>query len=155
MGYSILPAVVSLERYTKAEHYDPTRDALIACAHAVFVLADARFVAIPAGGGVQDAPNYVEFMVPTSASLGFVYRVEVETRTEDAATTVTPRLYNVTDSTAVWTGAAGVETAWGPAAYQLSSAVTILAGKRYRLQATKSDDAVDAWVVGRIVRAHA
>lgn len=150
MAFSRLPSVVSLAQYTKAEHYDPTKDDLDACAHTVFALGGSRSFAIPIGGGAQDAIDYMEFQVPTSTELGFTYKVECEIKTEDAGTTVTPRLYNITDSAITWTGSAGTSTAWGT--YQTSSALTIAAGKRYRLQATKSDDVVDGWVIGRIVR---
>jgi hypothetical protein len=139
--------VLTLARYNKL------KDSIIANSHATFDLGGSRVVAIPVGGGVQDAPEYAELMVPTSTYGGYVYKVECEIRTEDAATTVTPRLYNITDAAVAWTGSAGTSTAWGT--YQLSSSVTIAAGKRYRLQATKSDDAVEAWVIGRIVRTHA
>lgn len=149
MAYSTPDALITLATFTLA-NYNKIRDSLIACAHGVFELGGSQTMVIPTGGGAQDAPEYREFIVPTSASLGFVYRVEVEIRTEDAATTVTPRLYNVTDAGVTWTGSAGVSTAWGT--YQTSGALTIGAGKLYRLQATKSDDAVDAWVIGRIVR---
>jgi hypothetical protein len=74
----------------------------------------------------------------------------VEVKTENAATTVTPRLYNVTDASVNWTGSAGTSTAWGT--YQVSSALTIAAGKKYRLQFTKSDDVYESWGIGVIRR---
>lgn len=153
-GYSTPDVLVTLATVTLA-NYNKIRDSIKANAHGVFSLGGSRSFAIPIGGGVQDAIDYVEFQVPTTAEGGFTYKVECEVKTEDVATTGTPRLYNITDSTITWTGSAGAATAWGTSAYQLSSALTIAAGKRYRLQATKSDDAVDVWVVGRIVRTYA
>lgn len=152
MAFSILPTVVSLvDTYKKAEHYDPTRDSLIACAHAVFELGGSGVFPIAAGAVVTTVPEYRDLLlVPTSAQLGFVWRVELEVRTDDAGTTVTPELYNVTDASVAWTGSAANETAWGTV--HTSGAITIASGKRYRLRATKNNDAVEAWIKGRIVR---
>jgi hypothetical protein len=140
MAFSILPTVISGDTYEKTAHYDPTRASFIACAHAVFPLGGSRTFVITAGGGAQDATDYIEF----------VYKVVVEVKTENAATTVTPRLYNVTDASVNWTGSAGTSTAWGT--YQVSSALTIAAGKKYRLQFTKSDDVYESWGTGHIRR---
>jgi hypothetical protein len=136
--------VMTLARYNKL------KDSIIANAHAVFPLGGSRTFALPVGGGAQDAVDYVEFEVPTSASGGHVFKVVCEVKTENAATTVTPRLYNVTDAAVTWTGSACTSTAWGT--YQVSSTLTIAAGKKYRLQFTKSDDVYEAWGTGHIRR---
>jgi hypothetical protein len=128
-------------------------DSFKATAHAVYPLGGSRTLAIPLGGGAQDAIDYLEFEVPTAESGGATYKVVVEVKTENAATTITPRLYNVTDATATWTGAAGTSTAWGT--YQVSSALTIAAGKKYRLQFTKSDDVYEGWGIGVVRRTYA
>jgi hypothetical protein len=49
-----------------------------------------------------------------------------------------------------WTGSAGTSAAWGT--YQVSGALTIAAGKKYRLQFTKSDDVYEAFGIGLIRR---
>jgi hypothetical protein len=153
MAYSTPNSLVTLDVLTLA-NYNKIRDSIIADAHAVFELGGSRAIAIPFGATTnQDAPEYIEFQVPTSSQGGFVYKVEVEVKTENAGTTVTPRLQNITDATTTWTGSAGTATAWGT--YQTSGSLTIASGKRYRLQASKSNDAVDGWIIGRIVRTHA
>jgi hypothetical protein len=149
MAFSTPDTLVSGDILTLAR-YNKLKDSIIANAHAVFPLGGSRAFALPAGGGAQDAVDYIEFEVPTSDSGGHTYKVVCEIKTENAATTVTPRLYNVTDSSVNWTGSAGTSTAWGT--YQVSSALTIAAGKKYRLQFTKSDDVYESWGAGHIRR---
>lgn len=149
-GFSRLPSVVTLATYSKSAHYDPTKDDLDACAHGEFDLGGSMTFAIPFGGSAQDAIDYVEFTVPTSLENGFVYKVECEMVTQNATTTVTPRLYNVTGATTTWTGSAATSTARGT--FQLSSTLTIAAGSRYRLQFTKNNDTYEAFGIGRIRR---
>jgi hypothetical protein len=149
MAFSTPDTLVSGDILTLAR-YNKLKDSIIANAHAVFPLGGSRSVALPAGGGAQDAIDYIEFEVPTADSGGHTYKVVVEVKTENAATTVTPRLYNVTDASVNWTGSAGTTTAWGT--YQVSSALTIAAGKKYRLQFTKSDDLYEAWGTGHLRR---
>jgi hypothetical protein len=136
--------VLTLARYNKL------KDSIIADAHDRSALGGSRVIPILPGGGALDAPEYQDFYLPTSSDGGFTFKVEVEVLTENVATTVTPSLYNITDSSTTWTGSAGTSTAWGT--YQQSTALTLAAGKRYRLQATKSNDTYDAWIIGRIVR---
>lgn len=149
MAYTTPETLVTLDVLTLAR-YNKLKDSIIADAHAVFPLGGSRTFAIPSGGSAQDAIDYLEFEVPTSDSGGAVFKVVCEIKTGNAATTVTPRLYNVTDAAVTWTGSAGTSTAWGT--YQVSSALTIAAGKKYRLQFTKSDDVYDSWGIGVIRR---
>jgi hypothetical protein len=150
MAYSTPDALVSGDILTLAR-YNKIKDSVIANAHAVFPLGGSRVMVLPVvGATAQDAVDYIEFEVPTSDSGGHVYKVVCEIKTENAATTVTPRLYNVTDASVNWTGSAGTSTAWGT--YQVSSSLTIAAGKKYRLQFTKSDDLYESWGIGVIRR---
>jgi hypothetical protein len=149
MAFDTPATLVTTDILTLAR-YDKLKDSIIANAHAVFPLGGSRTFVLPVGGGAQDAVDYIEFEVPTSASGGHTFKVVCEVKTENAATTVTPRLYNVTDAAVTWTGSAGTSTAWGT--YQVSSALTIAAGKKYRLQFTKSDDVYESWGTGHIRR---
>jgi hypothetical protein len=150
MAFDTPATLVTTDILTLAR-YDKLKDSIIANAHAVFPLGGSRTFVLPVvGATAQDAVDYIEFEVPTSASGGHVFKVVCEVKTENAATTVTPRLYNVTDATVTWNGSAGNSTAWGT--YQISSALTIAAGKKYRLQFTKSDDVYEAWGAGHIRR---
>lgn len=151
MAYST-PDSLSTTQVITTANYNKIRDSIIADCFLVFPLGGSRTAAIPNGGGAKDAEAALDFQLPDSASSGGVWKVVVEVVTEDVATTVTPRLYNVTDSTATWTGSAGTSTSWGTAAEQVSSTLTIATGKRYRLQFTKSDDAVAAYGLGYLRR---
>ena len=153
MAYQVPPTVVSLQKFKKVEHYDVIRAALIACAHAEFSLGGSRVLPLPAGGGAQEAVEANDFTVPVADYTGFVYKVSVIARVSNAATSITPQLYNVTTTTVVWTGSAITDVTFG--APQTSSALTIVAGQTYRLRGTKSNDTNDAWMQGRIVRSHA
>lgn len=104
------------------------------------------------GGGYLYVPEWKPFTVPNIIYTGFIYQVIVEVWTENAATTITPKLRNFTDSTDTVVGSAGTATARGT--YQTLTA-TIAAGKEYRLMASKSDDVYNCWCIGRIVRKHA
>lgn len=151
-GYDDPTTLINGDTIT-ATHWTEVKDSIRADAHSQISLGGSRNVAIPFGGSAQDAISYIEFEVPTTTEGGFTYKVVCEILTQNASTTVTPRLYNVTDSTVTWTGSAGTSTSWGT--YQVSSALTIAAGKKYRLQFTKSDDVYEAWGLGVIRRTYA
>lgn len=151
MAYST-PDSLSTTQVITTANYNKIRDSIIADCFLVFPLGGSRSLSIPNGGGYMDAEAALDFQLPDSASSGGVWRVVVEVVTENVSTTVTPRLYNVTDASATWTGSAGTATAWGTSAEQISTSLTIATGKRYRLQASKSDDAVGAWMVGYLRR---
>ena len=151
-GYDDITALTTGQVVTQAI-WTEVRDCARADAHGDYFLGGSRTVAIPFGGSAQDAIDYVEFEVPTSTEGGFTYVVVVEILTQNASTTVTPRLYNVTDSTVTWTGSAGTSTSWGT--YQVSSTLTIAAAKKYRLQFTKNNDTYEAWGIGRVRRTYA
>ena len=77
------------------------------------------------------------------------YRVEVEAvaYTDDAGTTITPQLYNVTDDTVAGTGSAEA----GTSPTRQTFAVTLASGdKVYRLRATNSTANDFTFVKGRV-----
>src|SRR5262245_57268094 len=130
MGYSNPPTKLTLDIYTLAM-YNNVRDSLMADAHGQLDLGGSKVFAIPFGGGAQDAVDGVEVIIPTTTETGFGYKVVVQVVTQNASTTVTPSLYNVTSSTTVWTGSAGTAIAWGSGAEQISSNIALAAGSRY------------------------
>lgn len=76
------------------------------------------------------APEYTEVVLDTT-KIGTSVVVRVEVKTENAATSVTPRLWNVTDGSAAGTGTASTSTSWSAQAFT----ATLPAGeKRYRLE---------------------
>lgn len=151
MAYSTPDALSTTQVLTTA-NYNKIRDSVIADCFMVFPLGGSRSNAIPNGGGYQVADAAIDFQLPDSASTGGVWKLVVEVVTENAATTVTPRLYNTTDASATWTGSAGTATAFGSSAEQISTALTVTTGKRYQLQFTKSDDVYACWGIGYLRR---
>jgi hypothetical protein len=151
MAFSTPETLISGDTLTLAR-YDKIKDSIIAEGHSVFELGGSEYIAMPTGGGYNYVPDWKPFIVPNVIYTGFVYKVHVEVWTENAATTITPKLRNVTDAADTVVGSAGTATARGT--YQTLSA-TIAAGKEYRLMASKSDDVYNCWCVGRIYRIHA
>lgn len=132
------------------EEYQKLRNAILACAFSSHPLGGSRSISI-AGVGYQDAIDYLEFTMPDAPSSGGVYAAIVDLICENVATTITPRIYNVTDAAAAVTGSAHASTSWG----KQTLSFTPVAGKTYRLQFVKSDDVYSAWGIGVIRRTDA
>jgi hypothetical protein len=151
-GWSLPDALTTGQVMTQTNYNDKIVASIVADSHAVFPLGGSRSQAIPTGATTyQDAPEYIEFEVPTTSYTGFVYKAIVEMKTENAATTVTPKIRNITDSTDAVVGSAATSTTWGT--YQTLT-FTVTAGKKYRLMASKSDDVYQAWIIGTVRRTH-
>jgi len=103
------------------------------------------------GTGYQDAFDVVPILVHDADSSGGVYTVKVDCKCANAATTLTPKIRNVTDSTDTVIGSAAASTSW--AAQVL--AFTPVVGKEYRLMFVKSDDVYPCWGIGFLKRAAA
>ena len=152
-GWSTPDALVTGNAITQTNYNDKIVASIVADSHAVFPLGGSRTIAIPNGATTyQDAPDYIEFEVPTTSYTGFVYKAIVEVKTENASTTVTPKVRNVSDGVDAVVGSAGTSTSWGT--YQTLT-FTVSAGKKYRLMASKSDDLYQAWIIGVVRRTHA
>lgn len=107
----------------------------------------SRSVAVM-GTGYQDPWDYVPMTNPSSVEVGGVYSVEVDLQCEDAATTITPKIRNVTDSTDTVIGSAHASTSVG----SQTLSFTPVAGKVYRLMFVKSDDLFAAYGIGFLQR---
>jgi hypothetical protein len=156
-GWSTPSPLVSGNTVTTAV-YNQLRDSIIADSHSEFPLGGSDVIALANGGGYLYAPHWVPLEVSSTNYTGYVYKVIVEAWTENAATTITPRLWNITDSTAAVTGSASTATArvsGGALAAQQTLTFTLAAGKVYALQAQKSDDVYQCWIIGRVRRTHA
>lgn len=117
----------------------------------------AVFFCLPLGGsrsqsvtGVvyQDAINYVDFTMPDADSVGGVYKALVDVLCENAATSITPKIRNITDSSDAVVGSASTSTSWASQTLSFTPA----AGKTYRLQFIKGDDVYGAFGMGRLQR---
>jgi hypothetical protein len=152
MAFSTPDTLISGDTITLAR-YNKLKDSIIANSFAQYFIGGSETIAVATGLGYVYAPGYVPFTVPSGTTYtGYVWKLVVEVWTENAATTVTPKLRNFTDSTDAVVGVAGTATARGT--YQTLT-FTLAASKEYRLMVSKSDDLFQCWVMGWIQRTHA
>jgi hypothetical protein len=152
MAFSTPETLITADTLTLAR-YNKLRDSIIANAFGMIDMGGSRTAALSTGGGYIAIPDWEDFTIPSTDYTGHVFKLSFEVLTENAATTVTVKLRNVTDSTDTYTSSAITTTAWGTE--QLSTSLTIAAGKVYQVQASKSDDLYDCWVVAKLRRTHA
>ena len=148
-----LPDIFATNDVVTAAKMAKYRNSIIANAYAYFKMGGSRSVALTTGGGYIAIPDWEDFSITSTDYTNHVYKLVWEVFTENAATTVTVKLRNITDSSDAYVSSAVATTAWGTE--QVSTAITIAASKVYRVQASKSDDAVDCWVMARFRRTHA
>lgn len=129
------------------EQFQQIRDGIRAAVFSRQPIGGSRLFAVM-GTGAQDAHNAIPVSVPNAESSGAVYKVEAWTKCADAATTITPRIRNITDSTNAVLGVAADGTEWE----SQTLAFTPVVGKEYRLQFTKSDDDHPCWGFGILQR---
>lgn len=121
------------------------RDAAIAVAFHAIPLGGSRIVAI-AGTGYKDAIDYLNFYLPDAKYSGFVYTAIVDLLCINAATTIAPKIRNITDGTDAVIGSASSSTTWT----EQSLTWTPTVGKQYRLQLLKSDDVYECFGIGYV-----
>lgn len=113
---------------------------------AVFTIAPlggSRHISIT-GAAYIEAIDYLDFIMPDAASTGAVWEALIDLKCENAATTITPKIRNITDSTDAVIGSAHASTSWG----SQTLAYTPASGKTYRLMLVKSDDVYQAYAIG-------
>jgi len=98
--------------------------------------------------GYQDAFDARPFIIPDTPSSGATYKVKVSLKTADPATTITPRIRNITDATDAAVGTAEDATSFT----EQTLTFTPVVGKEYRLQFVKSNDDAPAWGFGVLQR---
>lgn len=131
-----------------SEEYQKLRDAILAAVFDMGLrIGGSRSVAV-SGTGYQDATDYLDFRVPDAASAGAVYKVYVDQLCENAATSITPKIRNITDSSDAVVGSASTSTSWA----EQTLTFTPVAGKRYRLMFVKSDDVYRCYGIGFVQR---
>lgn len=124
---------------------------VLAARRAVYHLGGSRSVSLPLSASVQDAESWIDVEIDGTSLGGMTARLRVECRTANAATSITPKLRNVTDSTDAGVGAACTATAadYSGANQKQTVAVTIAAGvKKYRLQGTPGNATNPTFVIG-------
>jgi hypothetical protein len=153
MAWSTPDALVTGNAITQTNYNDKIVASIVANSFAFWYIGGSETEAIRTGATTyQRAPNYLPFSIPNTNYTGHVYKLVAEVWTENAATTVTPKLRNFTDSTDAVVGSAGTATARGTLQ---TLTFTLAAGKVYHLMASKSDDLYQAWIMGWIQRTHA
>lgn len=120
------------------------RENLIALASArlTYYLGGSRTVSVPQVASAQDAVDWVDIELDGTNLGGFTKQLRVEVRVGNAATSVTPKLRNVTDGTDAGTGVAcsATNADYSGTNQKQTITVTIASGvKKYRLQLTPSN----------------
>lgn len=134
-------AYVSTDKAGADNFFEKVRQSLVAAAYGSFPFGGSREFAI-AGTGWQNAPNWVEWTLPSADYGGpFVWTVRLEVKTADAGTSIQGRVWNETDGTPAVTGT--IITATTFTADPLVFVPTV--GKGYLLQLQKGDDDAQAW----------
>src|SRR3954469_25748948 len=104
-GYQT-PDALGVDYQFANEEYSKLRDAILAAIFDPgFRLGGSRSRAV-AGTGYQDADDYLDFRIPDTVSAGAVYEVVVDQLCENAATSITPKIRNITDSSDAVVGSA-------------------------------------------------
>lgn len=115
-------------------------------------LGGSRTIALARTAAAQDAIDYLDVEIDGTNLTGLTKQARVEVRTL-GATTVTPKVRNVTDSTDAGTGVACAGTAadYSGTNQKQTIALTIASGvKKYRLMATPSATTDDTFAIGGI-----
>lgn len=131
------------------------RENLIAlvCCRFTHQLGGSRSQALPQVASAQDADSYIDIELDGTNLGGITKQARIECRTFNAATSVTPKVRNVTDATDAGVGAAcsATNADYSGANQKQTIALTIAAGvKKYRLQGTPSNVTHPTFVIGYI-----
>ena len=135
--------------------FEKARANMIANSFGEFSLGGSRTQACQEGGGYLDAVEFVDFVVPAAGYGGATFAAIVETRVENAAISLTPKIRDLTGASDAVVGSASTSTTGasnGDIWASQSLSFTPTAGHVYRLMVTKSADTYSAWAVGRIRR---
>lgn len=127
----------------------------LASARKVYPLGGSRQTALPLSAVAQDVLDWIDIELDGTNGGGLTTKLRVEVRTSNAATSVTPKLRNLTDGTDAATGVACTATlADYSGANQIQNlVVTVAAGiKKYRLQMTASDAVNAVYGIGYVER---
>lgn len=137
-GWNII-TVWALDNIFGYQSANKLRENLIALASLGFVypLGGSRTTGVT-GAGAQTAVEYEDAVIDGTNQSGFTIVALIDAKTANAATSITPYIYNVSDSTTVATGSASTSVTWARQSINLTG---LLASgeKTYRLMFTNSD----------------
>lgn len=154
MAWNVLAAWVvdNLFGYQSA---NKIRENLITLASARFTyhLGGSRQTTLPQVASAQDALDYVDIELDSTQLGGLTVQARVECRTANGATSITPKIRNITDGTDAAVGAACTATAadYSGTNQKQTLALTLAAGvKKYRLQGTPGNVDNQTFVIGHL-----
>jgi hypothetical protein len=152
MGWTAIGAYI-LDQVWGYQGANKHRENMIALASrkAIYDLGGSRITALPQVASAQDAVEYRDIELDGTNLGGFTVRLRVECRTINAATSVTPKLRNVTDSTDAGTGVAcsATNADYSGTNQKQTITVTLAAGvKKYRLMGTPSNTTHPTFIIG-------
>lgn len=107
------------------------------------------------GVGPHDVDDYIDVEIDGTNQSGITYQARIEVRTNNPLISITPRVFNITDTTPAGTGVACSATNpdFSGTNSRQTIALTIPTGvKKYRLQFTLSGVGLwnDCWCIGEI-----
>lgn len=131
------------------------RENLIALASSrlTYYLGGSRTVSVAQVASAQDAINWVDIELDGTNMGGLTKQLRVEVRVANAATSVTPKLRNVTDATDAGVGVAcsATNADYSGTNQKQTITVTIASGvKKYRLQLTPSNTTHPCFGIGYV-----
>lgn len=152
MAWTAIPAYV-LDYILSYQKANALRENLIAIASArlAYALGGSRQVSLPLVAAAQDAIDFYDVELNGTNLGGFTVRLRCDCRTDNAATSITPKLRNVTDGTDAGVGVACTAVTFAGANAVQTIAVVLAAGvKKYRLQGTPSNATNPTYVIGQL-----
>lgn len=135
--------------------FEPVRASLVANIFDVVPLGGSRNAEpIPDGGGYFAARNFIDFVITHANYGGGTWEAIVETRVENAAITLTPKIRCISTPADTVVGSASSSTTGSDTAAwaQQTLSFTPVAGETYRLMFVKSADTYAAWGMGYMRR---
>lgn len=130
--------------------FEKVRQSLVALSFDEQFVGGSRSLLMPDGGGYQEIPNVVPFSVPHARYGGLTVDVIVETRVENAAITLTPKVRRISGTPAdIVVGAASASTAGDDPEEAWASqtlSFTAVVGAVYIVMGVRSTDDYEAWM---------
>lgn len=106
-----------------------------------------------AGLGPTNVVDWMDIEIDGTNQAGITYQARVQCRTDRANVSITPRVYNVTDSTVAGTGSACAAASldYSGTNQKQTIALTIASGvKTYRLQYSLNNVSGSTWMMGEV-----